>query len=73
MQDLKEAAEGDSSKLKNSTIAGFIFVWLILLLIVLWLEGKYIRDKRWNCYQQGDQLPSFEGKYTRGKRRDAKG
>ncbi len=73
MQDLKEAAEGDSSKLKNSTVAGFIVVWLILLLIVLWLEGKYIRDKRWNCYQQGDQLPSFEGKYIRGKRRDTKG
>lgn len=43
VESLKEAAEGDGEKYKNYTIGGFLVTWLILMFVVLWLEGKYIK------------------------------
>lgn len=43
MQSLKAAAEGTSNSLNTYAVAGFLGFWLVLLLIVLWLEGKWIK------------------------------
>lgn len=43
INDLLNASEGKSKNAYNYPIYGFLGFWLVLLLILLWLEGKWIK------------------------------